>query len=162
MSRQGTAHSSPTDPAVANHRRSQKESLMKENVFAADQEVLDALLKRSTPLTFMQNTILFSQGQEARGLYILLSGEVMLMMRGRSGNLAQCLRATSGSLLGIPALCSNLPYTLTGVASKGSDVRFVTRFDFEHLVQDNAQLAIKVLRLAALETVAARQAISEM
>jgi|HubBroStandDraft_1064217.scaffolds.fasta_scaffold1343484_1 CRP-like cAMP-binding protein len=135
---------------------------MNKHVFAADPELLDGLLKRSTPLTCMQNTNLFSQGQEAGGLYILLSGEVMLMMRGRSGNLAQCLRATSGSLLEIPALCANLPYTLTGVASKGSDVRFVTRFDFEHLVQDNAQLAIKVLRMAALEIVAAREAISEM
>ena len=135
---------------------------MKENVFAADQELLDALLKRSTQITCMHDSILFSQGQESSGLYILVSGEVMLMMRGRSGNLAQCLRATSGSLLGIPALCANLPYTLTGVASKGSDVRFVTRFDFEHLVQDNAQLAIKVLRMAALEIVAAREAISEM
>jgi hypothetical protein len=55
---------------------------MKENVFAADKELLDALLKRSTRIKCMHDSILFSQGQESSGLYILVTGEVMLMMRG--------------------------------------------------------------------------------
>jgi CRP-like cAMP-binding protein len=135
---------------------------MKKNVFAADQELVQALLQRSSPIPCNQNSILFSQGQPASGLFILQSGEAMLMMESRPGKPVMCLQAASGSLLGMPAICGNAPYTLTATARKGSDVRFIKRDDFEDAIQAEPRLAIRVIQLVAAEVIAARRALSEI
>jgi CRP-like cAMP-binding protein len=135
---------------------------MKKNVFAADQELIRALIQRSSPVTCNQNTVLFTQGQVASGLFILQSGEAELMMKSRPGKTVMCLHAASGSILGGPAICANAPYTLTAIVREGSDVRFVTREDFERAIQAEPQLAIKVFQLVASEVVAARRALTEM
>jgi CRP-like cAMP-binding protein len=135
---------------------------MKKNVFAADQELIHALLQRSSPIPCNQNSVLFSQGQPASGLFILHSGEAELMMESRPGKAVMCLHAASGSLLGMPAICGNAPYSLTATARKGSDVRYVSRGDFENALQAEPQLALKVFQLVASEVVAARRALAEL
>jgi CRP-like cAMP-binding protein len=136
--------------------------LMKKNVFAADQELIHALVQRSSPITCNQNSVLFTQDQIASGLFILQSGEAALMMESRPGKAVMCLHAASGSLPGMPAICANAPYTLTATVREGSDVRFVTRDDFEKAIQAEPPLAFKALQIVASEVIAARRAISEM
>jgi CRP-like cAMP-binding protein len=84
------------------------------------------------------------------------------MMESRPGKVVLCLHAASGSILGVPAICANAPYSSTATAREGSDVRFVTRDEFEDALQAEPQLAIKVFQLVASEVIAARRAISEM
>jgi CRP-like cAMP-binding protein len=135
---------------------------MTKNVFAADQELIHALVRCSSPIPCNENSVLFTQGQAAQGLFILQSGEAVLMMESPPGKAVMCLHAASGSLLGMPAICGNVPYTLTATARKGSDIRFVTRDDFENAMQAEPQLAIKVFQLVAAEVIAARRAILEL
>lgn len=135
---------------------------MKKNVFAADQMLIHALLQRSSPIACNENSVLFSQGQVASGLFIVQSGEAVLMMESRPGRAVMCLHAIPGSLLGMPAICGKAPYTLTATARKGSDVRFVSRDDFDNLLEAEPQLALKVLQLVASEVIAARHAFSEL
>ena len=66
-----------------------------------------------------------------------------------------------GSLMGLPALIGNEPYTLTGTAQKGSEFGFVTREDFNSLMLTDPTLAVRVLRVLAAEVRTARHAISE-
>jgi CRP-like cAMP-binding protein len=47
------------------------------------------------------------------------------------------------------------------MARKGSEVRFVTRGDFEDLLQAEPSLNFKVLQVLAAEARSARQAVSE-
>jgi CRP-like cAMP-binding protein len=55
----------------------------------------------------------------------------------------------------------NEPYTLSAIARKGSDVSFVTRNDFEDLVQEEPSLYPKVLQVLSAEVCAARRVVSE-
>jgi CRP-like cAMP-binding protein len=73
-----------------------------------------------------------------------------------------CLRAEAGSLLGLPAIISNEPYSMTAMVRKGSEVRFVSRHDFEDLMRAEPSLSLKVLPVLAAEVRAARQAFSEV
>jgi len=66
-----------------------------------------------------------------------------------------------GSLLGLPAIIGNEPYTLTAKARKGSDVRFVSRDDFEDLMRAEPSLTLNVLKVLATEVRAARKALAE-
>ena len=83
------------------------------------------------------------------------------MRETSSGRAIICLQAGSGSLLGLPGIVANEPYTLTAIARKGSEVRFVTRSDFENLLQMEPSLNSKVLQVLAAEIRSARQAFSD-
>jgi CRP-like cAMP-binding protein len=66
-----------------------------------------------------------------------------------------------GSLLGLPALIGNEPYTLTATADEGAELGFVSREDFNSLMLTEPSLAVRVLRVLAAEVRTARHAISE-
>ena len=135
---------------------------MKQDSFVADRELIHALEKRSQPISCSAGCILFSQGGAPSGLYIIQSGEAALMMESASGKAVMCLHAAAGSLLGLPAIVGNQPYTMTAMAHKGSEVRFVTRNDFEDIMRGEPALYPKVLQILAAEVGRARQALSEI
>jgi CRP-like cAMP-binding protein len=134
---------------------------LKQNSFAADSKLIQALEKRSEPISCSESHTLFGQGEVPRGLYILKSGEASLIKQSASGYIVMSFHAAAGSLLGLPGLVGNEPYTLSAIARKGSDVSFVTRNDFEDLVQEEPSLYPKVLQVLAAEVRAARRAVSE-
>jgi CRP-like cAMP-binding protein len=72
-----------------------------------------------------------------------------------------CLYASSGSVLGLPAVVGGEPYSLTATMRKDSEVRFVSRADFESLIQDEPSLFPSVLQVLAAEVRSARLALSE-
>src|SRR5450631_3273282 len=129
--------------------------------FAADCKLIQALANRSQAIPCGEGRVLFRQGEVPTGLYVLQSGEATLMRETSSGRAIICLQAGSGSLLGLPGIVANEPYTLTAVARKGSEVRFVTRSDFENLLQMEPSLNSKVLQVLAAEIRSARQAFSD-
>jgi CRP-like cAMP-binding protein len=83
------------------------------------------------------------------------------MRESPSGRAIICLNAGSGSLLGLPGIIANEPYTLTAIARKGSAVRFVTRNDFEDLLREEPSLNLYVLQVLAAEVRSARLAIGQ-
>ncbi len=72
-----------------------------------------------------------------------------------------CDEAYPGSLLGLPGIVANEPYTVTAMPRKGSMIRFVTRNDFEDLLRTEPALQLPVLQLLAAEVRTARLTLSE-
>jgi CRP-like cAMP-binding protein len=72
-----------------------------------------------------------------------------------------CLHAGSGSLLGLPGVIGKEPYTLTAMVRQGSEVRFVTRENFEQIVEEEPELYSSVLQVLAAEVRFARLALAE-
>jgi CRP-like cAMP-binding protein len=83
-------------------------------------------------------------------------------MKSPLGAAVMCFPAQSGSLLGLPAVVANEPYTLTAIAREGSEVKFVTHDDYEDITRAQPSLALMVLQVLAHEVRAARQALSEV
>jgi len=104
---------------------------VKPETFAADRTLIEALEKLSQPVACPEGRTLFIQGEVASGLYILEQGEAALVLKSPAGRAVMCLHAGSGSLLGLPGVVGSEPYTMTAMVSKGSEVGFVTRGDFE-------------------------------
>lgn len=127
--------------------------------FLADRELIQVLEKRSVPIVCDEDRVLFSQGGTPDGLYILHKGEATLTMTSPSGEVVLCMKPTVGSLLGLPGLVGNEPYSLTASAAKGSTFGFVARADFEDLMQSDPTVPLKVLHVLAAEVRAARQAL---
>jgi CRP-like cAMP-binding protein len=131
----------------------------KQELFAADRALIQALEPRSKPVCCIQGTTLFRQGDAPVGLFILKSGEANLLMETRVGKPVMCVHAEAGTLLGLPGIIANEPYTMTALVRGGSEVRFVTTGDFEDLIQAEPSLYPMVLKVLAAEVRAARRAI---
>jgi CRP-like cAMP-binding protein len=132
------------------------------SAFVADRELLDALEERSRTIVCSEERVLFAQGEEPTGLYILRSGSATLSMITESGQPIVLTSVAAGSLLGLPGLIGDQPYSLTAVAGPGAELGFVTREDFCRLMLSDPALSLKVLGVLAAEVRSARQAISRI
>lgn len=130
------------------------------SAFLADQELIRALSEHATPFVCDDDRVLFQQDEPAVGLYILHEGEVMLSMTSNQGQTILSVQARGGSLLGLPGLIGNQPYSLTAVAHAGARISFLSRPEFLALMQSDAALSFKILQVLAAEVRSARQAIS--
>ncbi len=127
--------------------------------FIADPELLQGLEGQSTPIPCSEDRILFRQGEAPTGLCILKSGEVTLTMTSAAGKEIASAKATAGSLLGLPGLIANQPYTLTAVAHAGAQVSFLTHESFTVLMRTDPLMAFKILQVLAAEVRSARSII---
>ncbi len=93
-------------------------------------------------------TALFRQGTTARGLFLVYSGEVRLTVSEQS---AASRVVDSGSVLGLPALFSGEPYSLTAVAVGETEVGFVSREAASELFRSNAELCLAAAKVLAGE-----------
>jgi CRP-like cAMP-binding protein len=130
--------------------------------FVADHALLEALERRSRRVIFSVGHILFRQGGTSNRLYILREGKALLVMESSSGKVVMSLHVAAGSILGLPGIIANEPYTFTAIAHPCSDVRFVARNDFEDLIRAEPSLYPKVLEVLVAEVRTARLALIEI
>jgi CRP-like cAMP-binding protein len=128
------------------------------SAFAADPDLIRELEKRSRPVP-AEVRVLFRQGDDPTGLYILRTGEATLTMRS-AGEVVLSVRAGSGSLLGLPAVIGNEPYSLTAEVREGSELSFVPQAEFAELMRTDPLLSLKLLQVLAAEVRAARKALT--
>ena len=130
------------------------------SAFVADPELIHALEKRSTAISCCGDRVLFTQGDEPQGLHILTHGEITLTMTSPNGKEVMKIQVCAGSILGLPGLIGDAPYTLTTVARDGARISFIPRNQFTGMMQSNPMLSLKILEVLAAEVRAARRALS--
>ncbi len=130
------------------------------SAFVAEQELFDALAKRSKPVDCAEDRLLFRQGEPPQGLYLLRNGYALMTMESLTGDVVLCSTAGAGSLLGLPGLIGNEPYSLSAKALKGAEVGFLTKEEFSQLMLTEPALSLKVLRVLAAEVRTARKAVT--
>jgi len=128
--------------------------------FVGEHDLVRALSARATPVDCSQGRLLFRQGEDAAGLYILHAGEVVMTMDSPTGNEVVSFPAKPGSLLGLPGLVGNAGYSLSAWAKKGAQVSFLARDDFSALMLSEPGLSMMILRVLANEVRTARMAIT--
>ena len=126
------------------------------SAFVAREELIEALARISSDVPCDNDRVLFEQGESPTGLYILHTGNAMLSMRAPNGEDVLSGVASNGSLLGLPAVVGNMPYSLTVTVAKGSKVGFVTREKFSILMVNEPALAVQVLQVLTAEVRSAR------
>jgi len=132
------------------------------SAFVADPELIKALDRHALPIVCGEDRILFHQGDAPNGLYILNTGSATLSMTTPGGDSIVSMQAATGSLLGLPGVISNQPYTLTAVAHNGARLSYVCRGDFTALMQTEPLLSLKILQVLAAEVSSARRALVDL
>jgi CRP/FNR family transcriptional regulator, polysaccharide utilization system transcription regulator len=126
----------------------------------AGDDLIAELTRIGSDVPCNEELILFEQGELPCGLYILHEGEALLTMKRSDGELVLQMTATQGSLLGLPGVVGDMPYTLAAKAKKGARVSFVPKDKFSELMLKEPVLAVQVLQVLAAELRAARSGFS--
>ena len=105
--------------------------------------------------------ILFAQGDDPLGVYVVCSGKVRLFIRNVvTGAITFDRIAEPGSMLGLPAVFGDKPYSMSAEAVEDVEVAFIPRPRFLDLMQSNGQLCMRCLQLLSEEVRIARNAIT--
>lgn len=133
-----------------------------ENSFVADSTLIKALEQRSVSVPCSNGAMLFRHGEAPIGLYIVRSGNVVLLLSDEKGRDVAQFNVGAGSILGLPAIVAREPYSLSAMACEGSEVTFVELAVFEELMREQPSLFPKILEVLAAEVRSARQALTEI
>jgi len=91
---------------------------------------------------FPQGAILFVEGQDVRGVYIICSGRVKLSTTSREGKTLILRIAEPGEVLGLHATVSGKPYELTAETLQPCQLDFIKRDDFQRFLQNHADACL--------------------
>lgn len=105
------------------------------------------------------NGIIFRQDTEPETVYYLKTGEIVLTME-TGGKSIMAVRVLAGSLLGLPAVMGDKPYSLTAIAVGQVEVLRISCDDFKQMIVQE-ELCFDVVRILASEVHSARVALAE-
>ena len=125
----------------------------------ADCELAAAIEARSKLQKITNKRQLFRQGQSAEKLYLLHHGQAVLTSRLPDGAILG-FRAVPGSLIGLPAIAGNQPYSMTATVMKHSEIYSISLSTFREIVGKNPRLSFRVLEILAAEVKSARLQVS--
>ena len=105
---------------------------------------LEQLNSIKSTATYPKSAILFSEGQQPRGVFVLCGGKAKLTASSSDGKTIMLKLAGTGELLGLSAVVSNLPYEVTAELAEPAQVNFIPRDAFLKFLRDNGDVAIRV------------------
>ena len=120
--------------------------------------LLTALWHHAISLDCAEDRVLFRQGDNPSGLFFLHAGDASMTMQSDRGVEVVTAVMEPGSLLGLPAIVIDKPYSMTAVAKTGATVGFVNRNDFSAMMLSEPALAMMILQVLAAEVRSTRLA----
>jgi len=94
-----------------------------------------------------KGTVLFREGQTARGVFLLCSGRVRLSLCSESGRRMTVRVASAGEVLGLSAAVAGGCYQVTAEALEGVQVAAVRRKDLLHFLRQYREVCLQVVNL---------------
>jgi len=104
---------------------------------------LEALNTVSHKSTLPEGAILFVEGQEPRGMFILCAGKVNLSTSSREGKILLLKTAEAGEGLGLSAAISGTVYEATAETATPCHVNFVERKSLLDLMQAHSEVGVQ-------------------
>ena len=104
-------------------------------------KVLSAITKSSI---YPKGAVLFVEGQEPHGVFIVCSGRVKLSISSSAGKTMILSIAEAGEMLGLSAAISGRCYQLAAETVEPSRVSFIARAALLEFMRDYAEVACKV------------------
>ncbi len=112
--------------------------------------VLADLDSISSSATYPRGAVLFVEGQEPRGVFIICNGRVKLTATAADGKSVIVRVADAGEIVGLPGTISGQSYELTAEALEPIQANFVSRKDFLQFLKDHGDAALKVAEMLSL------------
>ena len=107
-------------------------------------EAARVLASITTANAYSRGSLLFAEGQQVRGLFILCSGRVKLSASSVTGKTVILRVAETGAVLGLEATVSRKPYQTTAEIIEPSHVNFVPREPYHRFLREHGEAACRL------------------
>jgi CRP/FNR family cyclic AMP-dependent transcriptional regulator len=122
--------------------------LRKDRLFCdLPQGALAGLDSISSSATYPKGAVLFVEGQEPRGAFIICNGRVKLTANSADGRSLILRIADPGEVVGLPATISGRPYELTAEALEPIQVNFIPRHEFLQYLREHGEAALRAAEM---------------
>lgn len=88
--------------------------------------------------------MLFVEGQQPRGVFVLCTGRVKLSTSSTDGKTLIVRIADRGEVLGLPATVTGKPYQLTADVIEPTQPNFISRTDFLAFLREHGEVSLRV------------------
>ena len=88
--------------------------------------------------------MLFIEGQQPRGVFVLCAGKVKLSTSSREGKTIITKLSDAGDVLGLNATISNRPYEVTAEMVEPGQANFIARDAFLQFLREHGEVAVRV------------------
>jgi len=105
---------------------------------------LQRLNEIKSTAVYPKGTMLFIEGQQPRGVFVLCVGKAKLSTSSREGKTIITKISDAGDILGLNAVISNRPYEVTAEMMEPGQANFISRDTFRQLLHDYPEVAARV------------------
>jgi CRP/FNR family transcriptional regulator, cyclic AMP receptor protein len=109
-------------------------------------KILGELQKIKATSVYPKGSLLFLEGQEPRGVFILCTGRAKLTTTSAEGKSIILRIAEPGDVLGLPAVVSNSPYEATIETLEPSQANFISQKDFLNFLREYPQIGNNIAK----------------
>jgi len=118
------------------------------------------LLEVAEPLDKTAGTVVFEQGQQPDGAYVVVEGKTCLTLLDAASQPIWSKVVGSGAILGLPSSVSGQPYSLRATALEATRLAFVSRDKVTSLMRHDPAMASEILRVLSDELIDLRKKMS--
>jgi CRP/FNR family cyclic AMP-dependent transcriptional regulator len=93
---------------------------------------------------YPRSAMLFIEGQQPRGVFVLCAGKVKLSTSSREGKTIITKLSDPGDVLGLNATISNRPYEVTAEMVEAGQANFIARDAFLQFLREHGEVAVRV------------------
>lgn len=123
-------------------------SLVNQRVFCQlSKPVLAEMDTISSTSIFPKGSILFVEGQEPRGVFVICNGRLKLSTSSPQGKSIIVRTAKEGEVIGLPSTLSGKPYDLTAEALEPVQANFIRRDAFLQFLQHHSEAALRTAEI---------------
>lgn len=108
--------------------------------------IADTLADRQTLERVSAGSLLFREGDDPRGVYILHSGQVDLVFSGRNGSAKPLRIAEPGQILGLSCVVSHRLHDCSATTRTSCELGFIDRDSFLDEIEHNPATWFSVLQ----------------
>lgn len=100
---------------------------------------------------FPRGAVLFSEGEQPRGVLALCSGTIKLTASSPEGHALTLRTVEPGEVLGLSSVVSDCPHLATAETLSSCQVGFIPKIDFLRLMRSNSDISLHVARHLSME-----------
>jgi CRP/FNR family transcriptional regulator, cyclic AMP receptor protein len=105
---------------------------------------LQKLNEIKSTAVYPKSAMLFIEGQQPRGVFVLCNGKVKLSTSSSEGKTLITKLSEAGDVLGLNATISNRPYEVTAEMIKPGQANFIPRDALLRFLADHGEVALRV------------------
>lgn len=125
-------------------------------------DLLEELDFNKNCITIKKGQGIFFENNRPQGLYCVHVGKIKISKTGTGGKEQIVRFAKDGDVIGYRAMLSGETYSANAVALEDSEICFIPKDSFIKIVQNNTELAFKLMDLVAKDLKQAEKKITEL